>query len=149
MKRWEKIILALVILIFTGTLIAFASQFGVPTGVTGRVTVTFLPENTFVVLTANTLGFTGASKDIGFTTDKITVLTTWSGTTPTNITSALLGSIDGTSFVTLKANTMTTSPTMYYNTAGQRVRYVKGYFASKSGGDATTVLSMKVAAGGN
>jgi flagellar biosynthesis protein FliQ len=148
LKNLEKVILICVIGIFTGVLIAFAAQFGAPTGVP-EATVTFLPENTFVVLTLNTLGFTSASKDIGFTTDKITVLTTWGGTPPTNIASALLGSIDGTNFLTLKVNTMTVSPTMYYNTAGQRVRYVKGYYASRSSGNATSVLSMKVAAGGN
>lgn len=145
LKRWEKILIISILGILTGSIIVYAAQFGAPVGTSGRVTVVFLPENTFTILSANTMGFTSAAQDIGFTARSLSVSVTWSGTTPTNEASAVLGSIDNSSFYTLVTNTATASPTLYFQ-VDKPVRYVKGKYASKSGGDATSTMTMKITA---
>ena len=143
LRGWEKVFIICIFVILTGGIIAFGAQLGGPTGESGKITVTFLPENTFTVMTANTMGFTSTSQDIGFTATKLSVLTTWSGTAATNMASSILGSIDNSSFVTLVVNTMTTSPNMYFQT-DKPVRYIKGAYTSRSGGGAGSVMTMKV-----
>ncbi len=148
MKRWEWLILTVIILILTGSLIAFAQQFGAPTGTSGRVDIKFLPENGYTVLTANTAGLTGVSKDLGFTCSKMTILITWGGTAPTSTSTILQGSLDNTTFATLVTHSSTATGDMYH-VVNKPVRYIKGGFASKVGGDATSTVTMKVWGGGN
>ena len=143
LKKWEKVVIICILGILTGSIIVYAAQFGAPVGTSGRVTVAFPPENTFVVMTANTMGFTSASQDIGFTATKLSVLTTWSGTAATNMASSILGSLDNSSFVTLVVNTMTSSPNMYFQ-VDKPVRYIKGSYTSRSGGGAGSLMTMKV-----
>jgi hypothetical protein len=145
LRRLEKVLILGLMGILTGAVIVFGAQLGGVTGESGKITVVFLPENTFTVLSGNTMGFTSAAQDIGFTATKLSVLTTWSGTTPTNEASSILGSIDNSSFVTLVVNTMTASPNMYFQT-DKPVRYVKGAYTSRSGGGAGSLMTMKVTA---
>ena len=143
LRGWEKVLIISILGILTGAVIAFAAQLGGVTGESGKITVVFLPENTFTVLSANTMGFTSAAQDIGFTATKLSVLTTWSGTTPTNEASSILGSIDNSSFYTLVVNTMTASPNMYFQ-VDKPARYIKGSYTSRSGGGAGSLMTMKV-----
>lgn len=106
------------------------------------------PEKTYVLLTASTGTGDGTAVDLGFTVSQFSVLTIWGGTAPTNIVTSLKGSIDGTYYVTLSSNAMTGSPNMYFITS-KPVRYIKGSYDTKSGGDGTTSVTMKVTAGGN
>lgn len=147
MKRWEWLILTVIALILTGSLIAFAAQVGQPIGVP-RADVKFLPENGYTVLTANTAGFTGVSKDLGFTCSKLSVLISWGGTAPTSTSTILQGSLDNTTFATLVTHSSTATGDMYH-VVNKPVRYIKGGFASKVGGDSTTTVTMKVWGGGN
>ncbi len=156
MKRLEYLLLGMLVLF--GILgiyglstqykvpVALAVDFGAPVG--KNVDVDFLPENGYTILTANTAGFTGASNDIGFTTNKFTVTIVWGGTAATTTITELLGSIDNSTFATLVTHTSTASGEMYH-VADKPVRYVKGKFTSKTGGDSTSVVTMKIWAGGN
>jgi hypothetical protein len=59
----------------------------------------------------------------------------------TNVIIALEGSIDGTNWSKLIANTtITANGTTHYNSTNHPVRYVRPVFVSESGGTAATVL---------
>lgn len=59
----------------------------------------------------------------------------------TNVIIALEGSIDGTNWSKIIANTtITANGTTHYNLANHPVRYVRPVFVSESGGTAATVL---------
>ena len=145
LRGWEKVLILGLMGILTGAVIVFGAQLGGVTGESGKITVVFLPENTFTVLSANTMGFTSAAQDIGFSARSLSVQVTWSGTTPTNEASAILGSIDNSSFYALVTNTATASPTLYFQ-VDKPVRYIKGSYTSRSGGGAGSLMTMKVTA---
>lgn len=87
---------------------------------------------------------TGASTfiaDFGMGYDEFTCVVTWSGTTPVDTTVALEGSLDGTTFAALSTQTITTTGTMFH-VVDKYVRYVRGNYVSKTGGDATTAVTM-------
>jgi hypothetical protein len=156
MKRLEYLLLGLLVILSISGIyglstqykmpVAMATDFGAPVG--KNVDVNFLPENGYTILTANTAGFTGSSNDIGFTTNKFTVTIVWGGTAATTTTTKLWGSIDNSTFATLVTHVSSASGEMYH-VADKSVRYVKGEFTSKTGGDATSVVTMKIWAGGN
>ncbi len=146
MKKFISIISLVVIVgLLSWAMVAFSEYLEVPNSPgqgSGKL------EGTYTLLSAVTATGDGTAVDMGFTVSQFTVLTTWGGTAPTNIATALKGSIDNSSYIVLTANTMTASPNMYFTTA-KPVRYIKGNYGSKSGGDGTTSLTMKCTAGGN
>ena len=146
MRKFEKLILIGLAIVLSTVLVAFATDFGAPPG--KDVDVSFLPENGYTVLTANTAGFTGATNDVGFTASKFTVTITWGGAAPTSTSTTLQGSTDNSTFATLVTHSSIASGDMYH-VVNKPVRYIKGGFASKVGGDATSTVTMKVWAGGN
>lgn len=156
MKRLEWLVFGMVVILGISGIyglstqykipVVMAADFGAPVG--KNVDVGFLPENGYTLLTASTAGLTGSSNDIGFTTNKFTVTIVWGGTAATTTTTKLLGSIDNSTFATLVTHVSSASGEMYH-VAEKPVRYVKGEFTSKTGGDATSVVTMKIWAGGN
>jgi hypothetical protein len=65
----------------------------------------------------------------------------------TNVIVALDGSIDGTNWSKIIANTtITANGTTHYNLANHLMRYIRPIFVSESGGTAATVL-FSIAAG--
>jgi hypothetical protein len=65
----------------------------------------------------------------------------------TNVIVALEGSIDGTNWSKIIANTtITANGTTHYNLANHLMRYIRPIFVSESGGTAATVL-FSIAAG--
>ena len=59
----------------------------------------------------------------------------------TNVIVALEGSIDGTNWSKIVANTtLTANGTTHYNVANHPLRYIRPVFVSESGGTAATVL---------
>ena len=63
------------------------------------------------------------------------------GTINTNVIVALEGSIDGTNYSKIIANsTITADGTFHYNVANHPVKYIRPVFVSESGGTAATVL---------
>jgi len=65
----------------------------------------------------------------------------------TNVIVALEGSIDGTNWSKIIANTtITANGTTHYNSANHPVKYIRPVFVSESGGTAATVLFSIAAA---
>ena len=65
----------------------------------------------------------------------------------TNVIVALEGSIDGTNWSKIVANTtLTANGTTHYNVANHPLRYIRPEFVSESGGTAATVLFSIAAA---
>ncbi len=144
LKRWEKVILAVVFSGLLGFSVLFAAQFGVPTGMGGSLDVKVSPENGYTLLTANTAGFTGSAQDIGFSATKHDCVIVVAGTAPTSVTVSLLMSIDNSTFPTALTHTYTIgTPTTQSFSAWYVRRYVKGYFVSQVGGDTTTTVTLK------
>ena len=105
------------------------------------------PQATNTLLSAATTPADGTAIDLGYAADKFTCTMTWGGTVPTNVVWALKGSIDGVNFATLATQTSTASPDTFH-VVFKPVRWIQGSYVSKSGGDATTAVSISCLAGG-
>lgn len=106
------------------------------------------PEASGTLLSAVTSTGTGTALDLGSVLSKHTVMLTWGGTVPTSISAALEGSLDNTNFYSIGSVDMNASPYMYH-VVNKPVRYVRGNYIGKVGGDGTTALTMNYAGGGN
>ncbi len=62
------------------------------------------------------------------------------GTTPTDWSITLEGSIDGTTYGTLASDA---SPNYTFQAIDKPVNYIRGNYVSKTGGDATTSFTLK------
>ena len=102
----------------------------------------------FTLLSAVTATGAGTALDLGFLTAKSTCHVTWSGTAPTNTVVALEGSINNSTYAALATVTVTATGTMWHM-VNKPVRYLRGNYVSKSGGDGTTAVTMICTAGGN
>jgi hypothetical protein len=108
------------------------------------------------LLSAQTSTGNGSVVALGFTTTKITCHITYGGTAPTTVTVSLLGSINNVTYGTL---TIGSASTFVYTIADatsnsfsvmyQPVKYLKGNYVSKTGGDGTTAITMICGVGGN
>lgn len=76
---------------------------------------------------------------------EFTCAVTWGGTAPTNTVVDLEGSIDNSTFDELATETVTATGTMFH-VVDKPVRYIRGEYVSKSGGDATTAVTIKCSA---
>lgn len=153
MENKKKMYLGLMVIaaVLFGCFLAFASDFGAPTG--KNVNVYFKPEVTATVFSASAAtGDATSATDFGFTSDKRTCTITTAGTAPTTVTVSLYGSIDNsTSYVQLASHTYTvaTADTKMFHVVNKPVRWVKGRYDSKTGGDGTTTVKLDCVAGGN
>jgi len=95
------------------------------------------------LLSAATATGAGTALDLSTVVSSFTHMITWGGTVPTNTVVRLEGSIDGTNWATLDSQTVTLTNSIYFIT-GKPVRYIRGNYVSKSGGDATTSVTHKV-----
>ena len=89
---------------------------------------------------------------IGFATSKLFCHVSVTGTAPTSVTVKILGSADNTTFSALTDNhvyTIADDDTASFHINKPSIRYLKGNFVSKVGGDATTAVTIKCVAGGN
>lgn len=88
----------------------------------------------------------GTVLDLGNPTfSEFTCAVTWGGTTPTNTVVDLEGSIDNSTYDELATETITATGTMFH-VVDKPVRYIRGEYVSKSGGDATTAVTLKCSA---
>lgn len=99
----------------------------------------------YALLNAVTSTGTGSSINLNTYMDEFTCVVTWGGTTPTNTVVALQGSLDDTTFAALATETITATGTMFH-VVDKSVRYVRGNYVSRSGGDATTAVTLKCSA---
>jgi len=95
------------------------------------------------LLNAVTTTGAGSTLDLSTVTKDFTHMITWGGTAPTNTVVRLEGSIDGVNWATLDSQTVTATNSIYFVT-GKPVRYIRGNYVSKSGGDGTTSVTHKV-----
>jgi hypothetical protein len=70
------------------------------------------------------------------------------GTTPTNVVVAIEGSIDEVNWFAVETETITAFPSMFHllNTP---IRFIRANYVSKTGGDATTAVTVECVGGGN
>ena len=101
-----------------------------------------------VLLNAVTGTGAGDTMDIECVLSQFTCVVKWGGTTPTNTVVRLEGSIDGTVWGSLAEVTVTATGTMFH-IVNKPVQFIRGNYVSKSGGDATTAVTLDVVAGGN
>ena len=105
------------------------------------------------LLDAVTSTGTGDSFSAGFFTGKLTCFLSTGGTAPISINVNVQGSIDGSTFVDMlntdHTYTLATANTAAFSIINTPARYFKGKYVSKSGGDATTSVTMKCIFGGN
>lgn len=94
--------------------------------------------------------------DTGLLASKGTCVLTASGTAATTFVVSLYGSIDNITFAPLSIDSTAATYTFTIASANntfsfinQPVRYLNGYRVSKTGGDATSAITMKCAVGGN
>lgn len=102
----------------------------------------FAADTPDTLLSAVTATGSGTAVDIGKPYPLFTCAVTWGGTAPTNTVVALEGSIDGTTYAALQTVTVTATGTIFH-VADKPVMYYRGNYVSKSGGDATTAVTMK------
>lgn len=95
------------------------------------------------LLNAVTATGAGEALDLSSVVTNFTHMVTWGGTVPTNTVVRLEGSIDGVNWATLDSQTVTATNSIYFVT-GKPVRYIRGNYVSKSGGDGTTSVTHKV-----
>lgn len=109
----------------------------------------YKPEGTGVLFSSAVYG-AGATMDLGSTADKFTVTVTWDGPlSTTSVTVLLQGSIDGINWATLVTYTSSTAAGETFHVVNKPVRYIRGYYSSKTGGALNdTTVSMKCTAGG-
>lgn len=86
--------------------------------------------------------------------EKFTCMLTAAGTAATSFTMILEGSINGINFYGLVTNTYTvaTADTAMFHVVNKGVKYIRGNFSSKSGGDGTSAITMEcmlIPVGGN
>jgi len=84
---------------------------------------------------------TGAGAAVSSNSTHITCVVTWGGTTPTNTVVAVEGSIDNSTWASLEAVTVTSSGTMFH-IVDKYVKLIRGNYVSRSGGDATTAVTL-------
>lgn len=99
----------------------------------------------YTLLSAKTTTGTGSTLPLQVYMDEFTCVVTWGGTTPTNTVVELQGSLDGTTFATLATVTVTATGQMFH-VVDKMVQYVRGKYVSRSDGDATTAVTLKVSA---
>ena len=90
----------------------------------------------------------GSNYDLGESRSRFTCAVEWGGATPTSTTVKLQGSIDNVLWADLQTVVVSASGTMFH-VIEKLVRYIRGNYVSKVGGDATTSVTMKCQAGGN
>ena len=100
-----------------------------------------------VIATGPGTGVRLPSNTLGTVTSSFTCVVTWGGTTPTNTVVALEGSLDNLIYFVLSTNTVTSSPTPFFVT-DKAVKYIRGNYVSKSGGDGTTAVTLVCQPGG-
>ena len=131
---------------------SFAADYGAPTGKV--VNVVFAPESGVkTLMSAQTT--TGDSSlggiDMGYTGKYFTCYSTWT-TSATSNSIYILGSIDNSVWTAtpdaLATITMTSSP-KYWAAPFTGFRYLKVYWASRTGGSASSDLTVKCIEGGN
>ena len=130
--------------------VSFAADFGAPTGKV--VNVVFAPETTATIFDASSSTHVAlASTDAGFTGDKRTCFVTTGATAPTSVAVKVYGSIDNSTFVNLASHTYTvaSADTRMFHIVNKPVRWLKGEFVGKVGGDATTTVEIACTNGGN
>ena len=127
--------------------LAIAAAFALTARSQEVLTGPMTPQATNVLLSAVSAPGSGATIDLLQTADKFSCTIVWSGTTPVNTVTALMGSIDGVNFVPLQTQTSISSPD-YFSVVFKPVRWIMGSYISSSGGDATTAVTMTCAAGG-
>ena len=115
---------------------------------TGEQPTIRIATDAITLLSAVTATGTGTAYDLKYATSQSTCTVTWGGTTPTNTVVALEGSIDNSTYAALATVTVTATGTMWH-TVNKPVRYIRGNYVSKSGGDGTTAVTMVCVAGGN
>ena len=106
------------------------------------------PEKTGTILNAVTATGAGAALALGSLLSKHSVTLTWGGTVPISAVVALEGSQDGTNYVAMKTIIMDASPYIQA-VVNVPVKYVRGNYVSKVGGDGTTAITMTYSGGGN
>jgi hypothetical protein len=140
------------ILVLMMAVTVFASDYGAPTGKV--VNVVFAPESGVkTLMSAQTT--TGDSSlggiDMGYTGKYFTCYSSWT-TSATSNTIYILGSIDNSVWTAtadaLATITMTSSP-KYWAAPFTGFRYLKTYWASRTGGSASSDLTVKCIEGGN
>lgn len=97
---------------------------------------------TVTLLDAVTATGAGAGLSLEGIIARHTFTIVWSGTTPTNTVVALEGTIDGVTWASLATVTATGSGTMAH-IVDKPVMMVRANYVSKSGGDATTAVTVK------
>jgi hypothetical protein len=99
-------------------------------------------EEVQTLLSAVTSTGNGSSVDLKLFASRMTCTVVWGGTTPTSTITTLQGSIDNSTWGTLTTVTSTASGDMFH-IVNKPVRYIRGGYTSKVGGDATTSVTMK------
>ena len=123
---------------------AFAVALHLPAVIPSGSSGTQPLEATNTLLSAVTATGQGTAVDLGGHASSHTCIVTTSGTAPTTIVFSLWGSIDNSLFVTTGSNTYTiaTAASQIVFITGKPVRYLKGSYDSKTGGDGTTAVTM-------
>lgn len=147
MKRMLSVLLLIALTAAAAYATTLAPAQLVPLDANGKITA-LKPEASNTLLSAVTSTGTGTAKDLGYTVGQHTCVAAWGGTAPTDITFYVEGSIDNSTFVTLYSATMTASPVMTH-IVYKPVRYLRGNYVSKTGGNGTTSLTITCTSGGN
>lgn len=97
--------------------------------------------DTGTAFTTNTSGV-GEPVKLGNSFEDFTCVVTWGGTTPTNTTVIVYGSIDGTNFTQIDSTAYTASGTNF-QLNDYPYSWLLGEFSAKTDGDSTTAVTLK------